>query len=64
MQKIIWKIFSKQILYYQNYESKIRCAVKDCIFTTLFGETKYTLDLYRSLHPANFLLYKRLAFSP
>ena len=30
---------------------KIRGAVKDSVFTTLFGETKYTLDLYRSLHP-------------
>ena len=30
---------------------KIRRAVKDSVFTTLFGETKYTLDLYRSLHP-------------
>ena len=29
---------------------KIRRAVKDSVFTTLFGETKYTLDLYRSGH--------------
>ena len=26
-------------------------TVKDSVFTTLFGESKYTLDLYRSLHP-------------
>ena len=30
---------------------KMKRAVKDSVFTTLFGETKYTLDLYRSLHP-------------
>ena len=30
---------------------KIKRAVKDSVFTTLFGETNYTLDLYRSLHP-------------
>ena len=39
---------------------KIRGAVKDSVFTTLFGETKYTLDLYRSIHPEENTMHSTL----
>ena len=32
-------------------KNNMKHTVKDSVFTTLFGESKYTLDLYRSLHP-------------
>ena len=32
-------------------KKNMKHTVKDSVFTTLFGESKYTLDLYRSLHP-------------
>jgi len=31
--------------------STLKHRVKDSVFTTLFGTPKYTLDMYRSLHP-------------